>query len=92
MAHASCLMGAKLGQCKEGKLKATLKEMSLKGMRQEGQSWPGEDWFVEGAERRVRLCWPFGSCADKKCPRSPLGLLYYTRAEPVGRHYPAGQG
>ena len=40
-------MGAKLGQCKEGKVKSTLKEMSLKGMRQEGQIWPGEDWYVE---------------------------------------------
>lgn len=33
--------------------------------RSEAQSWPGQDWFVEGAERAVRLCWPFGSCADK---------------------------
>ena len=34
-------------------------------------------WKLEGGEGNGqvdRLCWPFGSCADK-CPRSPRGLL-----------------
>ncbi|KXG22997.1 hypothetical protein SORBI_3008G042400, partial [Sorghum bicolor] len=50
------------------------------------------DWFVEGAEQRVRLCWPFGSCADKVHTFSAWAAIREQSRKAPGRWQALGTG